>query len=203
MDLRQTILDAAKKIFTKDGYEATSIRKIASEIGFSPTTIYLYYKDKNDILYALHQEGFKLLAQQFDVLKMVGDPFERLKAMGRVYIQFALTNKEFYQLMFVMQEPLSYIEARAEDESVCWEEGMDVMRTLLNTIQECQAVGYFSGKQVEPFALMIWSTIHGMCTLALHGHLEHVVSKKGLALDLETGLDSILLNLIEVLETLR
>ena len=42
-DLKQSILDAAKKLFIKEGYEATSIRKIAAEIEFSPTTIYLYY----------------------------------------------------------------------------------------------------------------------------------------------------------------
>ena len=45
-DLKQSILDAAKKLFLTDGYGATSIRKIAAEIEFSPTTIYLYYKDK-------------------------------------------------------------------------------------------------------------------------------------------------------------
>jgi len=58
-DLKQLILDAAKKLFMKDGYEATSIRKIAAEIEFSPTTIYLYYKDKAEISHALHQEGLK------------------------------------------------------------------------------------------------------------------------------------------------
>jgi AcrR family transcriptional regulator len=56
-NLRQAILDAAKKLFLRDGYHATSIRKIAQEIEFSPTTIYLYYKDKAEIAHALHIEG--------------------------------------------------------------------------------------------------------------------------------------------------
>src|SRR5699024_8917870 len=100
-DLKRKILDAAIRLFTKQGYEATSIRKIAAEIEFSPTTIYLYYKDKLDIVYALHQEGFRRLGEQFKALQTVDHPFERLKAMGRTYIQFALENKAFYELMFV------------------------------------------------------------------------------------------------------
>ena len=79
-DLRTVILEAAKKLFVQEGYEATSIRKIAKEIGFSPTTIYLYYKDKSDIVYALHQVGFGMLKDQFLPLMAVEDPFERLKA---------------------------------------------------------------------------------------------------------------------------
>lgn len=105
-NLRQAILDAAKKLFLRDGYHATSIRKIAQEIEFSPTTIYLYYKDKAEIAHALHIEGFKLLGQQLSVVQHIDDPFERLKVMGRIYIQFSLENTDFYELMFVLKEPM-------------------------------------------------------------------------------------------------
>src|SRR5690606_17197717 len=98
-NLKVQILEAAKKLFVKDGYQATSIRKIAAEIEFSPTTIYLYYKDKSDIAYALHQEGFSLLRERFVALEFVEQPFERLRAMGRAYIQFALDHPDFYELM--------------------------------------------------------------------------------------------------------
>ena len=73
-DLKQSILDAAKKLFLSEGYGATSIRKIAAEIEFSPTTIYLYYKDKAEIAHALHQEGFKELGARFAVLATVAGP---------------------------------------------------------------------------------------------------------------------------------
>ena len=105
-ELKLKILDSAKSLFLKQGYEATSLRKIAEQVEISPTTIYLYYKDKSDIIYALHQEGFKLLGAQFLVLQQVEDPFERLKAMGRIYMSFALENPDFYELMFIMKEPL-------------------------------------------------------------------------------------------------
>ena len=83
-ELRTKILEVAKALFIERGFEETSIRNIAERIEYSPTTIYLHFKDKDDIFYALHQEGFILLNQYFRVLQNVEDPFERLKAITRL-----------------------------------------------------------------------------------------------------------------------
>lgn len=177
-DLRLRILDAAKLLFLKEGYEATSIRKIAAAIEFSPTTIYLYYKDKTDIVYALQKEGFKLLRTRFSALANVENPFERLKAMGRTYMQFAAENSEFYELMFVMKEPLEYLEnVCGLDNEEGWDDGVEAFNFLVNTIADCQAKQYFLGQDTKIFSLLVWSTLHGLCTLSLHGHLNHVVEK--------------------------
>lgn len=175
-DLRQRILDAAKELFLKDGYEATSIRKIAEKIEFSPTTIYLYYKDKADIMYALHQEGFILLGTQFAVLQHVHEPFERLKAMGRVYMSFALNNPDFYELMFIMKEPIEFVKEHCLDEE--WEEGEQAFGALILTVNQCKEAGYFTKFDTTTFALNIWSLMHGLCSLKLQGHLDHMTSTK-------------------------
>jgi AcrR family transcriptional regulator len=175
-DLRQRILDAAKELFLKDGYDATSIRKIAEKIEFSPTTIYLYYKDKADIMYALHQEGFILLGTQFAVLKHVSEPFERLKAMGRVYLSFALNNPDFYELMFIMKEPIEFVKLHCLDEE--WEEGEQAFSALIMTIDHCKAAGYFTKFDTVTFSLNVWSLMHGLCSLKLQGHLDHMASTK-------------------------
>jgi len=176
-DLKQLILDAAKKLFTRQGYEATTIRKIAAEIGFSPTTIYLYYKDKNEILYALHREGFLLLSRYFQALAQVDHPFERLKAMGRTYLQFSLENRDYYELMFVMKEPLQNLNTPCgvPDD---WEEGVESFDFLLHTVTGCQQIGYFRQQDPRLLSIWIWSTVHGLCTLQMHGHLEQVVRHK-------------------------
>ncbi|RYG17102.1 MAG: TetR/AcrR family transcriptional regulator [Chitinophagaceae bacterium] len=183
-DLRQRILDAAKELFLKDGYDATSIRKIAEKIEFSPTTIYLYYKDKADIMYALHQEGFILLGTQFAVLQHVHEPFERLKAMGRVYMSFALNNPDFYELMFIMKEPIEFVKAHCHDEE--WEEGEQAFGALIMTVNQCKEAGYFTKFDTTTFALNIWSLMHGLCSLKLQGHLDHMTSTK---IDMEGNVD--------------
>jgi AcrR family transcriptional regulator len=48
--LRKQILDAARELFTELGYEAVSMRRIADKIGYSPTTIYLHFADKEALV---------------------------------------------------------------------------------------------------------------------------------------------------------
>lgn len=170
-DLKKKILEAAKSIFFEKGYEATSMRNIAERVEFSPTTLYLYYKDKSEIIFALHQEGFKILAQQFKVISHVEHPFERLKAMGRIYFNFAEENNDFYELMFVRQGPILHVQKHNHDD---WEEGSRTYNILYETILDCQKAGYFINEKPHGLALIIWSTLHGMCMLHMHTRLDCV-----------------------------
>lgn len=200
-NLKQEILNAAKKLFMKDGYEATSIRKIAAEIEFSPTTIYLYYKDKNDILYALHQEGFKMLADRFFALSTIENPFERLKAMGRSYLKFAVEHPDFYELMFVIKEPIEFLNKHCG--SADWEEGKESFEYLLDTIIDCQKHGYFTSQNPELFSIFVWSTVHGFCTLSLHGHFEHVVQHNDLNHSVDELFKRSINNFFDLLDRLK
>jgi AcrR family transcriptional regulator len=170
-DLKDIILKAAKELFLVKGFERTSMRTIAEKIEYSPATIYLHFKDKNEIFYALHQEGFGMLVNAFKTLNSVADPFERLKAMGHTYINFATENPDFYQLMFVMQEPMAVLKLDAEKS---WDEGENAFRFLLNTILACQESGYFKNLEPNGLSFSIWSTVHGLASLRTSGHLEHV-----------------------------
>lgn len=172
-DLRKRILDAAKKLFVTAGYEATSIRKIAKEIEFSPTTIYLYYRDKSDIIYALHQEGFQMLRQDFQPLMQVEAPFERLKALGKCYINFALTHPDFYDVMFMMKDPMQYLQINCPE--AAWDEGERVFDFLLRTVRDCQDAGYFKELDSVHVAIQAWSTVHGLCALYVSGHLKSMM----------------------------
>ena len=58
-EIRKMILDASVRLFVEEGFENVTIRKIADIIEYSPTTIYLYFKDKNEIFYSLHEMGFQ------------------------------------------------------------------------------------------------------------------------------------------------
>jgi AcrR family transcriptional regulator len=173
-DLKKEILSVAKKLFTEKGFEATSIRAIAEKIEYSPATIYLYYKDKNEIVHALHTEGFKLLVSHFEVLGHISNPFERLKGMGRAYMQFAMQHPDIYKLLFVMKEPLEHVANCFEE----WDEGDRAFDILLKTVGECQKAGYFKKFDQTLLSFVIWSTMHGLCTLRTSGHMEHVAAAK-------------------------
>src|SRR6184192_207432 len=110
-EMHKRILNGARKVFLEKGYEQASMRNIANEINYSPGSLYFYFKDKSEIFHELHREGFQLLLNQLKVLDKVADPFERLKANGRVFIQFAKENKDYYNLMFIVDEPTKIPES--------------------------------------------------------------------------------------------
>ena len=77
-EMKARILEAAKKLFLENGFEKTSIRNIAEEIEYSPGTIYLYFKDKNDLLFALHQQAFGVLMASFMNVATISDIYDLL-----------------------------------------------------------------------------------------------------------------------------
>lgn len=159
-EMRHLILEAARNIFLVKGYEHTSIRNIAEKIDYSPGTIYLYFKDKDEIFHALHEEGFRRMLEKMQPLQHVEDPFERLKAMGKVYLEFSQSNRDFYDLMFILQAPIKH-----EEESDDWQMGHNTLNFLKDILRQCQARGRFAGKDVEYLSFAIWSMVHGMSAL--------------------------------------
>src|SRR6266480_7329254 len=103
-ELRQAILTTAAELFLEQGYEHFSLRKVAERIGYSPTTIYLYFRDKDDLLFTVVDEGFTRFGQQLAAAAAsTEDPWERIIALGRAYVAFGLQNPVYYQLMFMQR----------------------------------------------------------------------------------------------------
>lgn len=158
--MRSLILDAARSIFLEKGFEQASIRNIAEKIEYSPGTIYLYFRDKDEIFHALHEEGFRRMLEKMQPLQHVEDPFERLKALGHTYLEFARNNKDFYQLMFIMDAPIKHEE---NDEN--WHMGHQSLNFLKQVLRQCQERGRFQGMDIEYLSFTIWSAVHGMSAL--------------------------------------
>jgi AcrR family transcriptional regulator len=170
-ELRALILQGAKKLFIENGIERTTIRNIADEISYSVGTVYVYFKDKNSILHELHTLGFKQLGGEMRTLMSVAEPMERLAAIGRVYVQFAVNNPDMYDLMFNMKAPMEFLNRIEKEE---WNEGKATFNVLKTTIEQCMVHGYFIGHQAEPLSFAIWSTVHGMCSLYIRDRIKAV-----------------------------
>jgi AcrR family transcriptional regulator len=170
-ELRALILRGAKKLFIENGIEQTTIRNIADEISYSVGTVYVYFKDKNSILHELHTLGFQQLGGEMRVLLSVSEPMERLAAIGRVYIRFAVDNPDMYDLMFNMKAPMEFLNRIEKEE---WNEGKATFNVLKTTVEHCMAQGYFSGHELEPLSFAIWSNVHGMCSLYMRGRVKAI-----------------------------
>ena len=160
--MQDRILATARKLFLKEGFERVTIRAIARVIEYSPATIYLYFKDKNEILHALQNAGFnKLYAEQQTVLS-VADPWKRLRKHAGVYLNFALANPEYYDLMFIMRGPIAKMK-----ETMKWEEGMRSYNLLRDDVAACMAAGHLKKANIDAATFALWSLTHGMASLVI------------------------------------
>jgi len=169
--MRRIILDAAMQLFVEEGFEKVSIRGIANKIEYSTGTIYLYFKDKDEIFYRLHEEGFhKFIERQGETLK-IKDPLKRLNKQGEVYLNFALEEPEYYDLMFIMKGPIKKVKHD-------WEYGFKSYNILRETIAECIKAGAFNGNNVEVVSLAMWSYVHGLSSLIIRDRLKMIPKDK-------------------------
>src|SRR4030088_1587252 len=101
--VRGSILDAARELFVSEGYRNVSIRKIAERIEYSPAAIYSYFPSKDDIFFALAEEGFRLLFSYGASPRAAdaADPMDAIRAMFWRYYEFSKEHPEYFALMFL------------------------------------------------------------------------------------------------------
>ena len=100
MNMHKDILHAALSIVREEGYRSLSLRRLANNIEFSATAVYMYFKNKEALLVDLARLGYQQLNTSIDRdCKGIIDPGNRLKAMLTTYWHFATHEKELYLLM--------------------------------------------------------------------------------------------------------
>lgn len=166
-EMRENILIAARTLFIRDGYENVSIRKIAEEIEYSPTTIYLYFKDKDEIFYQLYSDAFDQFYKYQLEAQIIEEPVERLRVHGEKYLKFAIENPEYYDLMFISVVPMKPFECGEKTDPP----GRKTFDLLLQNIRDCQDKGLFKDIPEHAAALYVWSSVHGLATLYLKKRL--------------------------------
>ena len=181
--MRRRILDAAKQLFAKEGFDNVSLRRIASRIEYSPAAIYRYFKNKREILSVLREEGFaRYVARQQKGIETIPDPMQRLREGGRQYIRFALSEPEYYHLMF--STSCDQVDMDGE-----WAaSSMISFNNYRSTVRECVGLGYFGDADLDTLVFALWSCVHGLAHLIGTGQ---VAALSG-GLDLDPLLERIL-----------
>lgn len=164
VEIRKMILDASMKLFVEEGFENVTIRKIADLIEYSPTTVYLYFKDKNEIFFHLHELGFLKMAEANQGLLGIENPLIRLHKMGENYINFGLDNPEFYDVMFIQRAPMQALEKM---ENCDWKHGENALNVLKANIAECMDKGFIKKGNVDAVSMGIWGMVHGLVSLSI------------------------------------
>jgi AcrR family transcriptional regulator len=163
--LRQEILDAARELFVRDGYEATSIRRIADKVDCSPGILYHYFKDKPEIMAQLIRETFvKLHGKLSAILNDSAPSLELLRRGLRKYIEFGLDHPHHYAILFTKPHT---VEKSVEMRAVFESDGMKCFGTLRAICRRCLDEGLLRPElqDEEEIAQALWASLHGLISV--------------------------------------
>ena len=157
---RAEILAAAERIFLSSGYEGATIRKIADEVGVSPTALYMHFPDKHAMLLAIGEEALNaVLGESEEIAARSGDPADRLRAVLRNHMNFALGNKTAYQIVFC--EGARAIEgSESRTRALCER----YYRTVVGLVSELEKAGRLKQGSVHGVSQTLWTGCHGLVT---------------------------------------
>jgi AcrR family transcriptional regulator len=157
---RSRILAEAIALFVEEGYAGFSMRKLAQRLHFTATTLYGYFKNKDDLLLAIIDQGYGLFRQHLNVAS--GDPAAQFGAIGKAVMDFAFKNPQLYTLMFIHRPgPLFDLSPEAVHTRLGLLTGVAQVarKTPLLASQDESAIAH----TVE----LYWACIHGLIALTL------------------------------------
>jgi AcrR family transcriptional regulator len=193
--LRTRIVEAARDIVSEEGLDALSMRALAERIEYSAATIYLHFRDKEELLRDVVEEGFRRLSEKVQEQTAAAGPganaAQRHRALGRAYARFALENTAYFRVMFELPTV-----ARVGRHEHCIPEGrMEAASSwcqVVDTVQQAIDEGLLRVRDAQHGAIIAWGLVHGLTSLYLSGHLSAVVENHEAFLEmLELAMDSL------------
>jgi AcrR family transcriptional regulator len=164
--LRTLIIDAARELFVTRGVDAVTMREIAKRIGYSATSIYLHFADKEALLRVICDTDFLALAASLKNILQIADPVERMQALGRGYAAFALTHPNHYRLMFMTAHAPINPDVSSLQQNSAEQDAYFQLKTVVSAVH---AAGLFRSdlQDVDLIAQTIWAGVHGVCSLQI------------------------------------
>jgi AcrR family transcriptional regulator len=185
--LSRSILDAARELFVTHGYQEVSIRKIAERIEYSPAAIYGYFPSKDDIFFALAEEGFRLLFSYGASPRPAdaADPSDGMRAMFWRYYEFSKEHPEYFALMFLDRT----VPRISRDWNRFGFVG-EMRHDMVDRIRQAIDTGVFpAGTSANAVFRVLLTAVHGAATMKLCDRLAEGENADALArITLDTAL---------------
>lgn len=198
---RNNIIDAAEKVIFAKGLDQATMEEIAEEAELSKGTLYLYFKNKNELYMAITQRGSDMLNKRFaKVFNSDHTGLELIRLMGETYLDFVKNNSDYYNA-FVYYESLKDAEALENSEmaQVCEENRNEAMNYMVRCLQIGMQDGTIDDSyDPKELAILIWASTRGI-TMMNHmkktGHYFQVLD------DMEIDTDSLFENFLNLIGT--
>ena len=164
---RQQMMDAAKKVFASKGFDRATIENVAEEAEFSPATLYLYFKSKDELLASLN---LKMLQTLIDKMEHVRDqeglsPKKKIIALEKALYEVYLTDPLNVVNVLRFQSKENLRKLSPELASQIRDYTLRYMRAIADIYSEGVREGVFLDRHPVAFADIVWSLFPGLVLL--------------------------------------
>ena len=161
LEVTGSIVEAALRIIGSDGPDSVTVRRLASEAGVAPMSIYNHFGDMHGVFDAVYEYGFTELAEALRASTTSSHPVLAIQEMGSAYRRFALENPDTYAVMFLRVVP----GFEASDESFL--AAARSFEELSNAVQRAIDTQHFLSGDAAVVAQEIWAACHGAVALEI------------------------------------
>lgn len=171
---RAEILDAAIALYAQTGWEAVTMDQVARSARLSRALVYVYFRDKEDLLFAIGERSLQVLRDRFVAAAgSAGTGIEQVGAIGRAYVTYAQDFPHFFDFCTRFQSHSSTADP-SSNEGACQKAGDQVMGIVVKAIQSGIEDGSIRADIGNPIMLAttLWAFTHGTIQLAMAKALE-------------------------------
>jgi AcrR family transcriptional regulator len=165
-DLRRALLEEAVRTIRADGVAALTLRTVGARLGVSRTALYRHFADKQALLNAVAEDGFRRLGDALERAAARRAGPKGFEAMGHAYVHFAVENPSHYRVMFgAWSRPTA-------DDPALRAAGTRAFQLLVDALVVLQRDGVARRDDApDRQALFVWAVVHGVAMLAIDGRL--------------------------------
>ena len=160
---RAAVVERARELLRADGVTNVSLRRVARDLGVTAPALYAHVADYDDLLAAVAEGEFARLRDSFEALDE-DDPLERLRALGRAYVEHARAEPQLHRLMF--RYPPKLAEAGLP---VSFGPATAAFAVALGAVEQAVDAGLLATDDPVIAALALWSAAHGVAEVLIMG----------------------------------
>jgi AcrR family transcriptional regulator len=169
---RQAIVTAARDLAEAEGWEAVTTRRLSDRIEYSQPVLYSHFENRDAIIEAVALEGFsELSAAMHHAKSKARSPQAALRGTVRAYVEFATANPALYEAMFTLATDLSFGRPEAPAQL---HDAFDEIRKAVEPLA--------GSRDPDTLAEVVWSSMHGLASLARAGRLRPDFHDKRMAI---------------------
>jgi TetR/AcrR family transcriptional regulator len=166
---RAEILDAAETLYAKKGWDALTVDQVARSARLSRALVYVYFRDKEDLLFAIGERAMRLLRDRF-LAAVAGTArgMDQVDAIGRAYMGYAHEFPHYFDFCTRFQSHSADADP-STNEGACQVAGDQLISTVVQAIETGIGDGSIRADVGDPLllALTLWAFTHGIIQIAM------------------------------------